>query len=724
MDRCEYPQILKFIDAKIPGFFEKYPGYKIFLLKLQYFSMILKEEPRDKIMHFFNKDLFPLLNKYAIKDLDQDYFDFKTLIEETNIIKCRTYKQAWKNACQIFMEGISLCFDNLFLIQENKNNSSIYNEYNKNKENFAKEVNTLFRFEKVINEYYQSYKSDEFHLYEPENISATFKLVGHYPSVYAKKNIPVFGRYSFLVKGNEIMVSFNADPKIYVMSLSGEPLYSFGVADDLISGVYPETVTFEDFEEANKTWFYVLNATTNNSEWVARSDLMSYLNNQDKTHRLKCSVVEYTPAKKREDRPKFIENIFFSHVVLSKRPEVNIEAQIEQIKEHCRQYRGVGIPEPNRILEDGNKLIVIWRYSKESSGQELPGRALLRWKATQECLNHYFDAIDVSLAQKSTMLLPLSGFSSVNVVYENPALKYLFDTVARAVLPFSQKEVAENKAEKQNRPRRSIALEDLTAEYVARREAEGRKSRFNPALKIFNDIVRLLKIRALNGVDDEVPEGRRELCVFYALNFAVQAGLVKGEGTEDFNELAQKLINFCGKSFTFDCTPNVMTTLRNKFALGQEVYRPKKKTLISRLSITSEEQAELDILKEDVPKSEKHKKIPVWEILGISKATYYRREKKAKEISEKLREISAQYLAVLWIADKVSQLQASGSFWRQVRLKNSAYYERGGVAGRTKRRSFGVGVGVSRELQESQWGDNSWLLIGGNIQEFERPPPS
>ena len=125
MDRCEYPQILKFIDAKIPGFFEKYPGYKIFLLKLQYFSMILKEEPRDKIMHFFNKDLFPLLNKYAIKDLDQDYFDFKTLIEETNIIKCRTYKQAWKNACQIFMEGISLCFDNLFLIQENKNKEII-----------------------------------------------------------------------------------------------------------------------------------------------------------------------------------------------------------------------------------------------------------------------------------------------------------------------------------------------------------------------------------------------------------------------------------------------------------------------------------------------------------------------------------------------------------------------------------------------------------------------
>ena len=104
-------------------------------------------------MHFFNKDLFPMLNKYTIKGLDQDFFDFKTVMEETNIIKSRTYKQAWKNACQIFMDGISLCFD----------------KYCKNKENFAKDVNILFRFEKVINEYYQTYKINEVHLYEPEN---------------------------------------------------------------------------------------------------------------------------------------------------------------------------------------------------------------------------------------------------------------------------------------------------------------------------------------------------------------------------------------------------------------------------------------------------------------------------------------------------------------------------------------------------------------------------
>ena len=430
--------------------------------------------------------------------------------------------------------------------------------------------------------------------------------------------------------------------------------------------------TFEDWQESLKTWFYVFNATTDSAEWVSRADLNNYLNKQDKAHKLQCSIVEYT-GKQRQDRAKLIENIFFSHVVLMKRPGESLEGQIAKIMEHCRQYRGVGILEPNRILENGNKLILIWRYSKEASGQELPGRALSRWKAAQECLTHYFEdlgAVNFSSALKSTMLMPLSGFASVKVAYENPGLKYLFDTVASAVLPFSQREVKSYKAEKKSRPRRSIVLEELTAEYLSRREAEGRKSKFGPALKIFNDIVRLLRLRALNGVNDEVPEGRRELSVFYALNFAVQAGLVK-EGTENFNELAQKLIDFCGKSFTLDCTPDTMTTLRNKFADGKEVYRPKKKTLIDRLEITAEEQAELDILKEDAPKSPKRKKIPAWEILGVSRATYYRREKKSKETAKKLREFYVQYLIMLWILNKAAQELALIRVRHEVRLQNS-----------------------------------------------------
>ena len=130
--------------------------------------MILNEEPKEKLWHFFNKDLFPIMNKYAIKDLEQDYFDFSTVIQETNIIKSRSYKNAWTNACKIFMDGISLCFEDLFSLNEDKKNSSEYELYYKNKENFAKDVNILYRFEKVINEYYETYKINKYYFYEPE----------------------------------------------------------------------------------------------------------------------------------------------------------------------------------------------------------------------------------------------------------------------------------------------------------------------------------------------------------------------------------------------------------------------------------------------------------------------------------------------------------------------------------------------------------------------------
>ena len=142
----------------------------MFLLKLQYFNKIAKDEPRNDIMHFFNKDLFPLLNKYAIKDIEQDYYDFKTVMNETDIIKSSTYNNSLKKACQIFFDGISLCFDGIFLINDKDKNISELNQLNKNRENFAKDVNILFRFEKVINENYQNCKKDQFILNDKFNI--------------------------------------------------------------------------------------------------------------------------------------------------------------------------------------------------------------------------------------------------------------------------------------------------------------------------------------------------------------------------------------------------------------------------------------------------------------------------------------------------------------------------------------------------------------------------
>ncbi|MBR2207820.1 MAG: hypothetical protein IJ859_03330, partial [Synergistaceae bacterium] len=386
----------------------------------------------------------------------------------------------------------------------------------------------------------------------------------------------------------------------------------------------------QSVEDYGKTWFYLFDATTDTEKWIVKSDFNSYAKKLNKNHRVECSIVEFK-SKNRHDRRQVIENLYFNYVILSRCPGENLEEKIEKIKEHCRIYRDVGIPEPNKIMEDGNKLILFWRYSKEQIGQELRGVALPRWKATQEYLSRHFEiwgALENSEYLIATVLLPLPGFSSVKFVYQNPELKYIFDDVAKAALPFTQEEVAKYNAEKKKNSsrRRAIELEELTKIYVDRREVDGRKSKFNPALKIFNDIVKLLKIRAENSLNGEVPEGRRELCVFCALDFAVPAGLVKREGSADFNELAQRLIDFCGESFKLDCTPNTMRTLRRKFLNDKPVYKFKKKTLIKRLEITPEEQRQLDILNLEVSAKAKRKKIHEWEILGCSKATYYRRK--------------------------------------------------------------------------------------------------
>ena len=133
--------------------------------------MILKEKPNMEIFHFFNKELFPLLQKYN-KGLEEDYFEFKSIIDEPNIIKSRVYKQAWMNACKIFNIGISLCFDYILKLNNNNNDS---NNKEEDKEYFEKNINIIFNFEKVICEYYQTYQKDKNELlYESKNNNDIF----------------------------------------------------------------------------------------------------------------------------------------------------------------------------------------------------------------------------------------------------------------------------------------------------------------------------------------------------------------------------------------------------------------------------------------------------------------------------------------------------------------------------------------------------------------------
>ena len=390
----------------------------------------------------------------------------------------------------------------------------------------------------------------------------------------------------------------------------------------------------EEYDEGCQNWVFLRNVTTGEEQFIPKSDFENFVSQQDKNHRLERSHVEYF-QKKRVDRGIGIRNFNLSYVVLTRCPGQTLEEQLENISKHCLSYRERGIPEPNKILQDGEKLILLWLYSNETIGQKLPGIAIKRWRTTQEFLSHYFEdwgARENGFGQKSTALLPIAGYASVKVVQDIPTNEYLFDKLATDTLPFTQDEVREYKKDKKLSPSKTIELEELTAEYVLRRESLGQESQFRQALKMFNDIVRLLRLRGEKR-EGIVPQGSRELCVFYALNYAVRAGLIKAGNEYDFDNLAQRLIDKCGGAFSDECTPKTFMTLKKRFLDGAEEYRPRKETLLKTLCITTSEQEKLDILKLKPEKElKKREKREPWKVYGVSRSTFYRHRKEAKEI--------------------------------------------------------------------------------------------
>lgn len=76
-------------------------------------------------------------------------------------------------------------------------------------------------------------------------------LIGRYPEVYSRQNIPVFANYDLQLYRGAIAVSFAADSRIYAYSPeSGRLLYTFGHREEDILGKYPVTSGLDEYEEA------------------------------------------------------------------------------------------------------------------------------------------------------------------------------------------------------------------------------------------------------------------------------------------------------------------------------------------------------------------------------------------------------------------------------------------------------------------------------------------
>lgn len=88
--------------------------------------------------------------------------------------------------------------------------------------------------------------------FRPEDVASSKVLFGHYPPVYSKRNIPAFSKYDFCVDENDIIVTFAADSRIFMMDYDGNVTGAFGFPEEGISGDYPATSSFEEYESKRK----------------------------------------------------------------------------------------------------------------------------------------------------------------------------------------------------------------------------------------------------------------------------------------------------------------------------------------------------------------------------------------------------------------------------------------------------------------------------------------
>lgn len=387
-----------------------------------------------------------------------------------------------------------------------------------------------------------------------------------------------------------------------------------------------------NFHHPKDAWMFLENAAEGQQLWVPVRELHHYLKHLDLSKGWRMSSAEFRRTVRAEDEGH-IAALPFNFVNITQCPEgyaLNSQECIDMFNEKCRQVCGVGILKPNQFIYTGQSLLAVWGYN-----HPLPGIALSRWKAVQEFITHHFNdwgtESDMTYLSADAML-PVTSFlnsasgSPAQIIYHHPAA-YSFDDLATNILPWSQAEVRKYENEKE------------TKEGAEDQKANSKKSQgfAHRALARYKDIAHLLRMR--RRASGSVSEGYRELCVFWAVNCGIQAGLIT---LDNFDAYAQKLIALCGADFD-DCGPRTLASLKSRLAGGRDVYSVKTKNLIKELGITPEEQKQMKVIntlrrsrRYRTPRGQwlarHHQEInKPWERLHISRSTYFARRKRQRE---------------------------------------------------------------------------------------------
>ena len=380
------------------------------------------------------------------------------------------------------------------------------------------------------------------------------------------------------------------------------------------------------------------------TKWIEPYQLHQTLRLLYGTPNLKLSLAELKNPE-RVEKAEAIEWIPCNYVVLSRCPGETFEEQKLNIFVRCHEYRDIGIQEPNQIIKIGKTLLVEWTYQSV-----LIYKALSRWQTVQEFLCRHFEdwgAMENPEYLKATALLPVPGFvydgETARLEYSELSKRYTFNRLANAVLNFSQKEVEEYRKKKaaekverdsKRKSARKIAVSDEKVIEKMKAENPAAKFKFGDwkamALMRYMDIIKFLDLQ--RDAIGEIPQNTRELCCFWALVFARQAGIIKTP--LEFELKAEELINFCGLQFSEECT---VKTLSSAF---KKDYFAKTDYLIKTLRITPEYQKHMKVLcygirasvKKRQPRAEwlaehSQEREKPWKALGISRTKYFEMKK-------------------------------------------------------------------------------------------------
>ena len=104
-------KVITFISSKIKNFFTKYPNFKLFLLKLQFFRNILLEKSKEEIKNFYDVNILPLIkNKSNYKEIEKNLI---LISENDNMIKSRLYQSIFEECINIFVIGLEISLNEI-----------------------------------------------------------------------------------------------------------------------------------------------------------------------------------------------------------------------------------------------------------------------------------------------------------------------------------------------------------------------------------------------------------------------------------------------------------------------------------------------------------------------------------------------------------------------------------------------------------------------------------